>query len=133
MGDMSGMDGMSSMDSGSAMMFKPTNMLIARVYWYLIIALIALLAARRVLNLSTSIFLYEKSNLAIDDTTDVTIALGDFVFILVPFLRGRATCLHNHWPQSRRCSESFPIRNRGTSTVEYQSISALHRLVAAFY
>jgi hypothetical protein len=35
--DMSGMSGM-GMDSGSASTFQPTNMWLARTYWYLIVA-----------------------------------------------------------------------------------------------
>jgi hypothetical protein len=43
---MSGMD-MGGMDMGSAGMFKPTNMHIAHIYWYLVTAVVALLAVRR--------------------------------------------------------------------------------------
>jgi hypothetical protein len=36
------------MDSGSAGIFTPTNMRIARLYWYLIAAVVGLLACRRI-------------------------------------------------------------------------------------
>lgn len=45
---MSGMSGMGGMDMSSDGMFKGTNMHIARVYWYLAAAIVALLGLRRV-------------------------------------------------------------------------------------
>jgi hypothetical protein len=39
--DMSGMSGM-GMDSSSAATFQPTNMMLARTYWYLIVAAVGL-------------------------------------------------------------------------------------------
>ena len=48
--DMSGMDmgGMGQgMDMNSDGMFKPTNMYIAHVYWYLVTAVVAVLAVQR--------------------------------------------------------------------------------------
>ena len=44
--DMGGMN-MGGMDMSSAGMFKSTNMHIAHIYWYLVTAVVALLAVRR--------------------------------------------------------------------------------------
>jgi hypothetical protein len=44
--DMSGMD-MGGMDMSSSGMFRSTNMHVAHIYWYLVTAVVALLAVRR--------------------------------------------------------------------------------------
>ncbi|KAI1609227.1 ferric-chelate reductase [Exophiala viscosa] len=48
--DMSGMSSMGGMDMSSAGMFTPTNKHIAHVYWYLVVAVVGLLVARRVMD-----------------------------------------------------------------------------------
>jgi hypothetical protein len=45
---MDGMNMSGGMDMGSSGMFKGTNMGIARLYWYLIAAVVSLLGLRRV-------------------------------------------------------------------------------------
>jgi hypothetical protein len=47
--DMSGMSGM-GMDMSTAGMFTPTNKRIAHIYWYLVVAVVGLLVARRVID-----------------------------------------------------------------------------------
>lgn len=48
--DMSGMGSMGGMDMSSDGMFKTTNMYIARVYWYLVVAFVVLLGLRRAID-----------------------------------------------------------------------------------
>ena len=48
--DMSGMSGMGGMDMSSAGMFTPTNKHIAHIFWYLVVAVVGLLVARRVID-----------------------------------------------------------------------------------
>ena len=45
--DMGGMNMGGGMDMGSVSLFKGTNMGIARLYWYLVAAVVALLGLRR--------------------------------------------------------------------------------------
>lgn len=47
---MSGMSGMGGMDMSSAGMFTPTNKHIAHVFWYLVVAVVGLLLARRIID-----------------------------------------------------------------------------------
>ena len=47
--DMGGMSGM-GMDAGSVGMFQSTNMSIARIYWYLVVAVVGLLTTRKVVD-----------------------------------------------------------------------------------
>lgn len=71
MDSMGSMD-MGGMDSSSAGVFKPTNMYIARVYWYIVAAFVALLGLIRLFNASSNLWMYVPIEYRRSATTSLT-------------------------------------------------------------